>query len=350
MRVLAVLAAVTMAAGCGTTLPRGPGERGGMRERSVDMDRITGQVHYRALAALPRPGELKIILSEGEGGPIVSEERIDITDSSSPPFAFTLRYDKGMIERNREYALVAEVRDAGGDLRFASPSPVAVLTHDAPSRDVSLGLAPASAEPSPVASAPQEPASLAPRMPATRTAAAAPISAPIAAAGVAAGASATAAAGAPVGRARPTLILPAGPSAGAATPVAPAPRTPAAAPTRTAAATPATAASATTATTNELRFDRIDFRAVGPNWILDLYPNRMDLSFEDGGRRIEVARPVPVQPPYPGLIYQARLGDRALVVTIRREACRVAAAGETYPSRVTVEVEGKTLEGCGRAV
>jgi uncharacterized membrane protein len=235
--------------------------------------------------------------------------------------------------------LSAEVHDAGGDLRFASRAPVAVLTQGAPSRDVDLNISAASAAPPRAAAAPQAPASLAaPRVPpATRTVVAAPTleedpDAPVARGG-------TVAASAP-------LILPAAPSAGI---VAPAPRVPST-PARTAAATPAPAAASTPASPTELRFDRIDFRAIGPSWILDLYPNRMDLSYEDGGRRIEVARPVPIQPPYPGLIYQARLGDRTLVVTIRREACRVAATGETYPSRVTVEIEGQSLEGCGRAV
>jgi hypothetical protein len=60
--------------------------------------------------------------------------------------------------------------------------------------------------------------------------------------------------------------------------------------------------------------------------------------------------PIPIQPAWPGLIYQARLGDQVLVVTIRRGSCQVTPNGETYPSRVTIEVDGRMLEGCGRSV
>jgi hypothetical protein len=99
-----------------------------------------------------------------------------------------------------------------------------------------------------------------------------------------------------------------------------------------------------------LRADRIDFRALGGDWILDLYPNRIDLSIDGGDRRIEALRPIPIQPAWPGLIYQQRLGDQMLIITIRAAQCQLREGGETYPARVTVEVEGRVLEGCGRAV
>ncbi len=103
--------------------------------------------------------------------------------------------------------------------------------------------------------------------------------------------------------------------------------------------------------TAELRAAGIDFRAVGnePGWLLDMYADRLVLSYDYGNNRIEAARPAPTYPAYQGEIYTIASPQR-MRITIRRTPCQDVMSGEPYPARVTVELDGRVLEGCGRSI
>jgi uncharacterized lipoprotein YbaY len=318
MRTLAGLLVLLLVAGCETSLPRDPGQ-------ARPGPQLTGRVVYQELAALPRPGTLRVVLTRDARGAVpaeqIAEQTIDVVLGVDPPFAFAIPYDRRRIDNDWAYSVRAELFDAGGDLRFATPR-AAVLTKRAPSRDLDIVLAQAVAPPAPDAA--PAPAPL-PPVAATRPP---PLAAP-----------------APV---PPPALAPPPPPA-ASPPASPAPSA-APPPPAPSAPPPSTPAADARRALSGLRSDRIDFRALGADWILDLYPDRIDLSFESGRRRVEAPRPIPIQPAWQGLIFQTRLGDQLLIITIRRGACQLTPTGETYPAVVTVEVEGQLLEGCGRSV
>lgn len=122
-----------------------------------------------------------------------------------------------------------------------------------------------------------------------------------------------------------------------------------------AAAAPATPASAEVASSDpwaSAHAAGIDFRAIGqePGWLLEIDDGgRMTLQYDYGEQRADFATPAPDTAREFTTVYEARAGQDTVRVTIQRAPCQDAMSGEPFPSRVTVVINGRTLEGCGKS-
>jgi putative lipoprotein len=101
----------------------------------------------------------------------------------------------------------------------------------------------------------------------------------------------------------------------------------------------------------ELRARGVDFRAIGqePGWLLDMFRDRIELSYDYGDVEITAPRPPPILPAWQGEIYETQTATHRITITIRRTPCQDAMSGEMFPAQVTVLVNGRTLQGCGRS-
>jgi len=101
----------------------------------------------------------------------------------------------------------------------------------------------------------------------------------------------------------------------------------------------------------EARLLGADFRAVGqePGWLLDL-DREQSIRFVGDYGSIRLATPVP-EPVHDGtgtVTYRARTEAHDLTVVIRRTPCQDVMSGEAFTHAVTVHLDGRELEGCGR--
>jgi putative lipoprotein len=256
MRVIVLALVALLLAGCASAPP------------APTVSQVTGRVVYLDRVALPRPGNVRVFLqdvSRTDAPPeILAEQTIDIVIGGEPPFPFALAYDPARIEASHSYAVRAEIRDAGGELRLTTTDAFPVLTRGAPNNvDVVVrNLAP----PTTTAAAPPRP-------------------------------------------------VPRGGGHGDV----------------------------------ELRARGVDFRAIGqePGWMLDMFADRIELSYDYGDHEITAPRPQPVLPAWQGEIYE--IPSHRITITIRRTPCQDAMSGETFPAQVTVVVNARTLQGCGRS-
>jgi len=99
-----------------------------------------------------------------------------------------------------------------------------------------------------------------------------------------------------------------------------------------------------------LRARGVQFRAVGnePGWLLDMFADRLELSYDYGNTTITAPRPAPSAQTAAITRYDVQAEGRAIAILIRAEPCEDVMSGETFPSTVTVMVGAQTLEGCGR--
>lgn len=96
----------------------------------------------------------------------------------------------------------------------------------------------------------------------------------------------------------------------------------------------------------------VDFRATGnePAWFLELVNGgRSVLVTHHGEGRHEFETPPPIIDQAAG-VTTYRVSNPALVVVIRRQACRDTMSDDSYETAVTVTVDGRTYRGCGRAL
>lgn len=97
----------------------------------------------------------------------------------------------------------------------------------------------------------------------------------------------------------------------------------------------------------------VDFRAVGqePGWLLNIYTqNRITLDWDYGQQQAEFPLTTPDTSQEGATIYQANANGHALVVMIRRFPCQDAMSGAAFPATVSVTIDGRELQGCGRSV
>ncbi len=96
----------------------------------------------------------------------------------------------------------------------------------------------------------------------------------------------------------------------------------------------------------------VGFRAVGqePGWALDLVEGGWVRYVGDyGATRIYAPAVKPVRGANPGTaVYDAESKGRNLRVELRETPCRDAMSGESFTHAVTVRLDGRVVEGCGR--
>jgi putative lipoprotein len=100
----------------------------------------------------------------------------------------------------------------------------------------------------------------------------------------------------------------------------------------------------------EARGRGIDFRAVGqePGWYLEIDNGKSMRLVYDYAER-EAMTPVPQPVSRQGsTTYDATTEAHRLRVILDERSCSDAMSGESFPRAVTVEIDGRSLRGCGR--
>lgn len=94
-----------------------------------------------------------------------------------------------------------------------------------------------------------------------------------------------------------------------------------------------------------------DFRALGqePAWVLELYPERVVLLLDYGQTRIETPSAAVEEDRAAGLSrYDIETEANHLVIELRNQPCMDSMSGEQFATSVQLEVNGRSLKGCGR--
>ncbi|HEX6053951.1 MAG TPA: hypothetical protein VFZ21_31990 [Gemmatimonadaceae bacterium] len=102
----------------------------------------------------------------------------------------------------------------------------------------------------------------------------------------------------------------------------------------------------------EARRRGVEFRAIGqePGWMLDIDEGGMIQYAGDYGQtRISVQTPEAVRDTVARTTsYTARSDSHSVEIAIREEPCSDVMSGEAFTHAVTVRVDGKEVQGCGR--
>jgi putative lipoprotein len=96
----------------------------------------------------------------------------------------------------------------------------------------------------------------------------------------------------------------------------------------------------------------VDFRAVGqePGWFLEIDEARLIHIVYDYAER-ELTTTSPVKIAAPGrTTYTAVAGEQQVTVVVEEKACADAMSGEPFPLAVTLTIDDRELDGCGRPV
>ncbi len=98
----------------------------------------------------------------------------------------------------------------------------------------------------------------------------------------------------------------------------------------------------------------VEFRALGqePFWSLDLDEGReIRFTGDLGQTRVVTPAPEPARDAASGTItYTARTEAHELVLVVREAPCQDVMSGHHFPYTVTVRLDGKSFEGCGRTL
>ena len=101
------------------------------------------------------------------------------------------------------------------------------------------------------------------------------------------------------------------------------------------------------------KLDGMDFRAVGnePGWILEIWSDRLVYRGDYGRDVVTFPRPEPHEDQATRTTtYTCRADGRTLLITLRGESCRDTMADDTYETTVILDIDGRTLRGCGQAL
>ncbi len=100
------------------------------------------------------------------------------------------------------------------------------------------------------------------------------------------------------------------------------------------------------------KLDGVSFRAAGnePGWVLEIRDgDRLDLTYDYG--QAELSVPIAETRSDTGsriTTYSGAAGERTMLVRLSAEGCSDTMSDETFPTRVEVQLEERTLSGCGR--
>lgn len=103
----------------------------------------------------------------------------------------------------------------------------------------------------------------------------------------------------------------------------------------------------------EARAAGIDFRAVGqePGWVLNIYRrDKIQLIWDYAEHAAEFPLPDADTSQEGAIRYGAEADGHSLTVVIRRLPCQDAMSGQAFPATVTVSIDGRALQGCGKSV
>ncbi len=98
------------------------------------------------------------------------------------------------------------------------------------------------------------------------------------------------------------------------------------------------------------KLDGADFRAVGnePGWSLEIIAgNRIVLITDYGASRLQLPLP---EPDVDQTNRRTRWDTGELIVDVTARPCRDSMTGDLFEAQVSVQWQGKTLSGCGRAL
>jgi uncharacterized membrane protein len=102
------------------------------------------------------------------------------------------------------------------------------------------------------------------------------------------------------------------------------------------------------------KLNGVDFRAVGnePGWHLEISnKNNIRLVTDYGQSSYEFNdATIDAMPAEHRTLYRASGGGHEIETTLLAETCRDTMVDETYPTRVLISLDGRTLRGCGRAL
>ena len=97
-----------------------------------------------------------------------------------------------------------------------------------------------------------------------------------------------------------------------------------------------------------------DFRGLGnePGWELVIWWDRMRLDYDYGEAQLEV--PLAGEPETAaggqGSWFRGQAGGRVLEVLLQLGPCQDSMSGQEFETRVSVELDGRRFEGCGKAL
>lgn len=101
---------------------------------------------------------------------------------------------------------------------------------------------------------------------------------------------------------------------------------------------------------SEARTRGIDVRAVGqePGWFVEIdHGTSIRLLYDYAEREATFPAPEPVSSGGT-TTYDAATGEHRLRVIVEDRPCHDGMSGDAFPRTVTVELDGRTLRGCGR--
>jgi uncharacterized membrane protein len=102
------------------------------------------------------------------------------------------------------------------------------------------------------------------------------------------------------------------------------------------------------------KLNGVDYRAIGnePGWTLEIRNKGSIILITDyGSTRHEFTLPKPeIDETNRITSYQSKDSDHELILIISGEACLDTMSGEEFSSKATVTLDGKILQGCGRAL
>lgn len=100
------------------------------------------------------------------------------------------------------------------------------------------------------------------------------------------------------------------------------------------------------------KLDGIDFRGTGnePGWTLEIRDGRqIRLLYDYGQHQIEAPCPMPAEDRVARRsVYSTWVDDRPLKVILSAGPCHDTMDDQVYATRVRIDWEGRTFEGCGR--
>jgi uncharacterized membrane protein len=101
------------------------------------------------------------------------------------------------------------------------------------------------------------------------------------------------------------------------------------------------------------RLNGVDFRAVGnePGWFMELDDDLLVLETDYGASRYEFSTP-PADVDVNARLtrYQAAEDGWHLLLELKGTQCMDTMSGEMFPTRVSVTLNGRVFQGCGRAL